>query len=70
MVLTQGSGQNWLAALWYPKGIPAVSDSFTENDRKVLISGGKKIRAITNIIGQTEADGILQEMNSALGRSA
>ena len=31
-------------------------------------SGGKKIHAITNIIGQTEADAILQEINNALGR--
>jgi|GEM_PF-5906014 len=31
-------------------------------------SGGKKIHAITNIVGQTEADAILQEINNALGR--
>ena len=68
MVLTEGGGRNWLAALRYSNGIPAVSDSFTENDRKVLISGGKTIRAITNIIGETEANWILAEINQALGR--
>jgi hypothetical protein len=68
MVLTEGNGQNWLAAIMNPNGIPDVSDSFTENDRKVLASGGKNIRAITNIIGETEANWILEEMNTALGR--
>jgi hypothetical protein len=69
MVLTEGNGQNWWAALFYPDGKPKMpGNSFTANDLKVLNSGGKKIRAITNIIGQTEADSILREMNQALGR--
>ncbi len=68
MVLTEGDGKGWLAALRFATQKPNDSDnSFAENDLKVLNTGGKKIRAVTNIIGETEAKWMLGQLRAALG---
>lgn len=68
MVLAEGDGKGWLAAIRFAIQKPKDSDnSFAENDLKVLNTGGEKIRAITNIIGETEAKWMLEQLRAALG---
>lgn len=68
MVLTEGDGKGWLAALHFAAQKPGdSSSSFTENDMKVLNTGGEKIRAMTNIPGKTEAEWMLGQLRAALG---
>jgi hypothetical protein len=68
MVLTEGDEKGWLAAIRFAIQKPKDSDnSIAENDLKVLNTGGKKNRAITNIIGETEAKWMLEQLRAALG---
>jgi len=67
-VITEDDGKGWLAALRSAaKKLAGANNSFTENDLKALNAGGRKIRAITDIEGQAEADWILEQLRSALG---
>jgi hypothetical protein len=69
MVLAKGVGKKRLTKLFYAfQESQNPSASISEKKMEFINAGGKKIRAITNIIGQTEADAILQEINQALGR--
>ncbi len=67
-VLARRDGKNWLAAIFLMFQQAAKPESPpSENELRVI--NDQKIRAITNINGESDARMILQEINQALGRT-
>ncbi len=67
-VLARRDGKNWLAAIFFMFQQAAKPESQpSENELRVI--NDQKIRAITNINGESDARMILQEINQALGRT-
>lgn len=68
-VLAKRDGKNWPAAIFFIFQQPDQPDRpLSENELKLI--NNKKIRAVTNINGESDARLILQEINKALGRPA
>jgi hypothetical protein len=65
LVLTTGEKRSRLAFLYPAK--PQAGGSFTENDFKVVNTGGRRIHAATDIKGRPGADWLLREMTNAIG---
>ena len=66
-VLAKRDGKNWLAAILFILQQPDKPERpLSENELKLI--NNKKIRAITDINGESDAKWILQEINEALGR--
>jgi len=66
-VLAKRDGKNWLAVILYIFQWPDKPDRpLSENELKLI--NGRKIRAITDINGESDAKLILQQINQALGR--
>jgi len=66
LVLTRGDKRSRLAFLYPAKA--KAGTPFTENDLKVVNTGGRRIHAATDIKGKPEASWLLQEINRALER--
>ena len=66
-VLAKRDGKNWLAAILFILQQPDKPERpLSENELKLIYN--KKIRAITDINGESDAKWVLQEINEALGR--
>jgi hypothetical protein len=66
-VLAKRDGKNWLAAILFIFQQPDKPEHpLSENELKLI--NNKKIRAITDINGESDAKWVLQEINEALGR--
>ena len=66
-VLARRDGKNWLAAILFILQQPDKPErALSENELKLI--NNKKIRAITDINGESDAKWVLQEINEALGR--
>ena len=66
-VLARRDGKNWLAAILFILQQPDKPERpLSENELKLI--NNKKIRAITDINGESDAKWVLQEINEALGR--
>ncbi|MDR3455992.1 MAG: hypothetical protein P4N60_00990 [Verrucomicrobiae bacterium] len=65
LVLTTGAKRSRLAWLYPAKG--RAGSPFTEHDFQVVNTGGKRIRAATDIKGKPAADWLLSEMTRVTG---